>query len=163
MAKEGWIKLHRKIVDNDIWKDKEPFDRRSAWIDLLIMANHKDEKILFDGELIVVKRGQTVTSVRKLAERWHWSKDKVQRFLDKLERDSMCDRDSNNRRTLLTIENYGVFQDRCDSNKDSECDSNKSQTINIKNIKKKRNNFADFGIKQKYDFEAIEKRLLEDG
>jgi hypothetical protein len=40
---EGWIKLYRKLWDDEIWDDElEPHNKRSAWIDLLMMANHED-------------------------------------------------------------------------------------------------------------------------
>lgn len=107
----GWIKLHRKLQDGWIWLEKEPFDKRSAWVDLLLTANHSDKKILFNGELITVKRGQILTSIRKLAERWKWSYDKTSRFLKLLESDGMLRKESDNCRTLLTIENYEVYQD----------------------------------------------------
>lgn len=66
----GWIKLHRKLQDCWIWQENEPFDKRSAWVDLLLSANHSDKKILFNGELIIVKRGQVLTSIRKLSAKW---------------------------------------------------------------------------------------------
>ena len=107
----GWIKLYRQLQDCWIWLDKEPFDKRSAWVDLLLTANHSDKKILFNGELITVKRGQILTSIRKLAERWKWSYDKTSRFLKLIESDGMLRKESDNCRTLLTIENYEVYQD----------------------------------------------------
>lgn len=92
----GWIKLHRQILECDIWigfdeEPDEPFDRRSAWIDLLLRANHRDKEFLFDGQMIVVGRGQLITSVRKLAARWHWGKDKTLRFLRTLEQLNMIE------------------------------------------------------------------------
>lgn len=109
--KKGWIKLHRQLQDCWIWSEKEPFDRRSAWIDLLLLANHADKKILFDGKLITVTKGQYLTSVRKLSERWMWSRPRVNRFLDVLVGDNMIVKESNNHRTLINIVNYRVFQD----------------------------------------------------
>ena len=106
----GWIKLYRQLQDCWIWLDKEPFDKRSAWVDLLLTANHSDKKILFNGELITVKRGQILTSVRKLSAKWKWSVNKVYRFLKLLESDEMLQKESDKDRTLLTIENYSVFQ-----------------------------------------------------
>ena len=106
----GWIKLYRKLQDCWIWLDKEPFDKRSAWVDLLLTANHSDKKILFNGELITVKRGQILTSVRKLSAKWKWSVNKVYRFLKLLEDDEMLQKESDKDRTLLTIENYSIFQ-----------------------------------------------------
>ena len=106
----GWIKLYRQLQDCWIWLDKEPFDKRSAWVDLLLTANHSDKKILFNGELITVKRGQILTSVRKLSAKWKWSVNKVYRFLKLLEDDEMLQKESDKDRTLLTIENYSIFQ-----------------------------------------------------
>lgn len=106
----GWIKLHRKLQECWIWLEKEPFDKRSAWVDLLLSANHSDKKILFNGELITVERGQILTSIRKLSEKWKWSVNRVYRFLKLLENDEMLQRESDNDRTLLTIVNYSVYQ-----------------------------------------------------
>ena len=105
----GWIKLYRQLQDCWIWL-KEPFDKRSAWVDLLLTANHSDKKILFNGELITVKRGQILTSVRKLSAKWKWSVNKVYRFIKLLEDDEMLQKESDKDRTLLTIENYSIFQ-----------------------------------------------------
>ena len=106
----GWIKLYRQLQDCWIWLDKDPFDKRSAWVDLLLTANHSDKKILFNGELITVKRGQILTSVRKLSAKWKWSVNKVYRFLKLLESDEMLQKESDKDRTLLTIINYSIFQ-----------------------------------------------------
>ncbi len=46
MAK-GYISIHRKIWNSDIWNSNEPFDVRSAWLDLVLMANHKDKKMIY--------------------------------------------------------------------------------------------------------------------
>lgn len=114
---KGWICLHRKILESDVWMDdEEPFDKRSAWVDLLLMANHKENSMIFDGHKLVVERGQIVTSVRKLSSRWRWSKNRTLRFLRLLEELDMIQRESNARRTLITVVNYGVYQDRRDTN-----------------------------------------------
>ena len=106
----GWIKLHRKLQDCWIWQENEPFDKRSAWVDLLLSANHSDKKILFNGELIIVKRGQVLTSIRKLSAKWSWSVNRVYRYLRLLESDNMLIKESDNDKTLLTIVNYEVYQ-----------------------------------------------------
>lgn len=113
--KEGWIKTYRKIQDCWIWQIDKPFDERSAWIDLLLSANHKDVKMSFNGKFIIVKRGQFITSVRKLSEKWKWNKEKTLKFLRLLESDKMLKRDSDRFRTLLTIENYDIYQDCTDT------------------------------------------------
>ena len=117
MSDKGWIKTYRKIQDCWIWLEKEPFDKRSAWIDLLLTANHADVKIRFNGDFITVEKGQILTSIRKLSDKWHWSYDKVLRFLKLLEVDQMIRKDSDNFRTLITIENYELYQDEPNTNR----------------------------------------------
>lgn len=107
---KGWICLHRKIQDSAIWMQDEPYDMRSAWIDLLLTANHEDRKIIFDGHMREVKRGQILTSVTKLAERWKWTPKKARKFLRLLEEDQMIEKKSDNRATLLTLLNYAKYQ-----------------------------------------------------
>jgi hypothetical protein len=72
---------------------------------------------MVDGDLVEISRGQYLTSVRRLADRWGWSKDKVSKFLALLERDGMLQRTVTKKRTLLTIVNYGFYQGGQDSEK----------------------------------------------
>lgn len=107
---EGWIALYRQIRDSWIWKNNEPFDKRSAWIDLLLTVNHKSKKIPFENDFIEIERGQTLTSIKRLAERWKWSRHKVSDFLDQLEQDTMIVQVRDNRKTLVSIVNYDKYQ-----------------------------------------------------
>src|SRR5699024_10383646 len=59
---KGWIKLHRKLLDSDIWHDVSTF---RLFIYLIIQANHQDGRKINGIEL---KRGQFIRSYRKLAE-----------------------------------------------------------------------------------------------
>ena len=151
----GWIKLSRQIQECDLLWDSinEPFDRRSAWIDLLLMANHRDKEIMFNGKAITVERGQRITSMRALAEKWHWSREKVKRYLDLLESENMIIRESDKRRTLLTIVNYSKFQDEQATDEPPIEPQNEPQTShrqvinkNDKNDKNdKKNIYGEFG------------------
>jgi hypothetical protein len=81
---EGWIKLHRSLCDNELWQD-EKFNRGQAWIDLLLMANHKPGTIRKRGVMVRVPVGAIGKSQVTLAARWEWSRGKVIRFLNDLE------------------------------------------------------------------------------
>lgn len=107
---EGWIKLHRKIMECALWGNDEPSDKKSAWIDLLLMANHRDKQIVFKGQPRIIKAGQRLTSIRKLATMWNWSINRVKRYLDLLESLNMITVESDNNGTLLTIVKYEVYQ-----------------------------------------------------
>lgn len=164
---KGWIKLYRQIQDCFLWLDSEPFCKRAAWIDLLLLANHRDKKISIDGKPVVIKRGQYHTSIYKLASRWKWDRRKVARFLDVLESDKMLTQTRSFNGTTLTIENYSVYQD--DGTTDGTTNSTTNSTTDgtqtrKKEIKNKRNNskltFHNLDMKHEYDFEDMEKQLL---
>jgi hypothetical protein len=83
MKNKGWICLHRKIMDDPMWM-AEPFTRAQAWIDLLLLANHRDGYIIKRGIKVTVKRGQVGWSQAELAKRWSWSRGKTARFFQML-------------------------------------------------------------------------------
>lgn len=105
----GYIKLYRKIRDNAIFDETE--NRFSAWVDLLMMVNHKDNSFVLGMQKINVKRGQKWTSIGKLAERWGWCRKKTKAYLKLLESEGMIYLDISNRGLLITIVNYGLYQD----------------------------------------------------
>ena len=108
--KQGWVSIHRSITENFVWRDK-PFNMGAAWVDLILMANHEENKFPINGKLIVAKRGQTFTSCRSLAERWGWGLGRVKRFIELLESEQMVSAERTKNGTLLTLENYSAFQD----------------------------------------------------
>lgn len=108
---DGWIKLHRKIQDHWIYQEKRKFSRYEAWLDMMMMANHKDNKFLLGNELIEVKKGQFITSEIKLMDRWDWGKNKLRLFFDLLVKDGMIIKKSDRKRTTITICNYSIYHD----------------------------------------------------
>ena len=81
----SWLPVHRRIYEPGHWlapTDRDPSNRRDAWIDLCQMATAESRETAHSG---VLQRGEIVVSVRTLAKRWHWSKSRVQRFVSDLE------------------------------------------------------------------------------
>jgi hypothetical protein len=83
MENNGWIRLHRSIMDTPDWFS-EPFTKAQAWVDLLLLANRKPGFIRRRGIMVTVERGQVGYSVEALASRWRWSKCKALRFFSAL-------------------------------------------------------------------------------
>ena len=110
MPDTGYIKLFRKALDNELYNEK-PFDRWHAFEDIMLLARYSDGKLLVDGSIVEMKRGQFFTSHRKLADRWGWSTKKVGNFLKLLSSLSMIEQKGNTSGTLVTLRNYGVYQD----------------------------------------------------
>ena len=110
----GFIKLDRRLMEHWLWED-EPFTRAQAWIDLIYLANHENKDFMQSGVLIHGKRGNVYRSKMWLAERWRWSRGKVDRFLKLLQKEQMITenriRIGTTNGTVITIVNYGKFQD----------------------------------------------------
>lgn len=176
MAK-GWIKLYRQITENPMWQSSEPFDRRSAWIDLLLMANHEPKTLqLRSGEYLEIKTGQCFTSMDHLSKRWHWSRGRVIRYLRHLTEQGMCTVNGTANGTVLTIVKYEDFQNGRTPNRtaDGTTDGTTGDTTdgtrtriykNDKEHKKaatgrKQNSFNNFP-QRGYDFDNLEAQLLQ--
>ncbi len=106
---KGWISIHRKIVENPYYFS-EPFTKIQAWIDMLIIANHKPGTFFKRGIKVDVKRGEIGYDLDSLAKRWTWSRGKVERFLNSLENDKQIVRQKTNITTLISIINYDEYQ-----------------------------------------------------
>lgn len=113
--KKGYVPVYRSMQDNWVWKIDEPFDARSAWIDLLLTVNHKEEKIPIGRKLVIIKPGQTWTSYKKLANRWGWTYKRVLRYINMLKSDGMVYTDGTPNGTLLTVRNWAFFNTQGDT------------------------------------------------
>jgi hypothetical protein len=109
---EGFICLYRSIKKHNLWKRSRKKSWFEAWIDLLIMANFSENKEPVGYDLIQLKRGEILTSQEKLAKEWKWDRSSVRSFLALLEKDSMIALKVTNKFTVITICNYGIYNDR---------------------------------------------------
>lgn len=79
----GWIKLTRTLMQSPLWEKSGKYDPRSAFIELCLAANYKPGVFTLktNGDVIDVQPGQLITSYQKLADKWHWDRKTVIRFL----------------------------------------------------------------------------------
>lgn len=166
----GWIKLHRKLQDCWIWQEK-PFDKGRAWVDLLLSAMHHDKKMLINNEIVIISRGSFMTSIVKLSERWGWSRNKVVRYLNLLEKEHMLDTERTPNGTLINIVKYEDYQVSEEANESTRGATNEtasetpleapletadeSQNKNIKNYKNEKNEGEYAHTHEDVDFEKI--------
>jgi hypothetical protein len=80
MARDGWIMVHRKSMENEIYVER-PFDCFHAWLDLLFRANTAPVTIAFAGDKLKLDRGEFLTSYSSLAEVWGWNRQTVRKFI----------------------------------------------------------------------------------
>ena len=114
---DGWISLHRKILENPILNRSRVYSNFEAWIWLLLKANHKDNKFMLGTELVNVKKGSMITSQKKLCRQFRWGSTKLRNFLKVLQKDEMLLLKTNTQSTHITICNYDSYQDSQTANK----------------------------------------------
>jgi hypothetical protein len=107
----GYIKLWRKLRDNPMWLS-EKFTRGQAWVDLLLLANHKKSMVDIRGIVVELEPGQVLGCERYLSKRWLWSRGKVRRFLQFLvqQTEPQISLQKNNVSTVISILNWNTYQ-----------------------------------------------------
>ena len=100
---EGYIKLHRQILKWEWYDDANTF---RVFLHCLLSANHEDGK--WHG--IAIKRGQFISSTRKMAYRLHLSVKQIRTCFLRLEKTHEMAHETTNRFTLFTVVNYDKYQ-----------------------------------------------------
>ena len=143
----GWIKLHRKILDWE-WYDDTNVSR--LFIHFLLTANLKDSK--WHG--IEIKRGQLIVSLEDISNKLHLTRQQYRTALSKLKSTNEITTKTTNRFTLVTICKYESYQCSEFANQptgqpteqptDNQQITNKQpHNKNNKNIRKKEDNKED--------------------
>lgn len=117
----GHYRMQRGWMENPAFRH-EPYTRAQAWCFLIEKAAWKDRIQAMGNESVSVQRGEYAASLRFLAERWKWSKSKVDTFLNRLESEKMLKRTCSKTGTLtgtpltvISLCNYEKYQASADN------------------------------------------------
>ena len=129
----GFYLMHRGWQDSDVFGNAE-YSERDAWIWLIENAAWKETKARIKGEGIPLERGQLSFAQRFMAEKWGWSKSRVDRFLKRLDAETMISICSKNGATagqgmgqgqsIITICNYADYQDKAHAERGNDNEEN---------------------------------------
>ncbi len=110
--------MARGWMDHPLFRG-EPYTKALAWCWLIENATWKPHRVLVDGKIITLDRGQLSYSTRYLGAAWGWSKSRVDRFLRNLVAETMvntrCSKigtASGTAQNVITICNYDKYQYR---------------------------------------------------
>lgn len=106
---KSWIKLYRKMQDH--WVYKNP-NYTNIWLAILWGTNWKQSKVLVHGKLVIVERGEILTSIRTLAQQSHTSEKSVRNFLKHAEVDAMILPKKGTATTHFIVLNYNDLQEQ---------------------------------------------------
>lgn len=101
----------------------ETFTKWHAWCDLIMLAYYVPADFFIRGIKVKAKRGCVYMGALELAERWRWSRGKVNRFLDYLTKDKRISVQKDNVVSCITILNYEKYQ----QNETSDMSSRKKE------------------------------------
>ena len=149
---KGWIKLHRKIFDNPILTRSRIFSDLEAWIWILTNVNHDKAQVLIGADVMEVKRGEMITSQKKLCSTFRWGNSKLRNFLKRLYKCEMILIKTTTKLTQLTVIKYDTYQSVQPKNKsvlnqnqiNNKLPSNTNK--NIKNLKNDKELIKQFDI-----------------
>lgn len=141
-----------------------PYSDREAWCWMIEEAAYEPTIVPVNGEPVTLQRGQFSASIRFMAEKFQWSKDRVTRFMNRLTKWEMVSTDTSTGQNLVTICNYSKYQDSKDSTKDrvkdkpkdNPKDAPKDKQEEIKEIKKE---IGDFPDSLWEDFLSVRKKI----
>lgn len=125
--KNGFIYLHRKILDNPYLNDK-PFCKGYAWCILLALTNRKIGYLeIKNGQKIKLMRGDCGYSKKALADIFGWSRGKVTRYLNELEKRKMIQQKIVANHTIIKVLKFNIYQNRQQT--DIDIEQQKTQKI----------------------------------
>ncbi|MGN7387121.1 hypothetical protein [Sporosarcina sp. SAFN-015] len=140
---QGWIKVHRSLLDKPIWTEATS-EQKVILVTLLLMATHKERQWEWKGMSYSLQPGQMITSLPSLHQKCgkNVTVQKIRTALKRFERYGFLTDQSTNQNRLITIVNWDVYQrgDRfgTDDLTDSQQTANRQLTPN-KNVKKEKN------------------------
>lgn len=116
----GYIPISRKLFEHPFWIEKREFSHAEAWIDLLrsVRFEANSTKVIIGNKTIMVNRGEIPASLRFLADRWQWSKNKVDAFLNLLKDEGMINKRTANgtNQTIIKVCNYDSYNQFTENN-----------------------------------------------
>ncbi len=107
----GWLKLHRKLLDSNMYKSLNS-KQRDVLFACLMLTNHSENEWEFNGQIFKCKPGQFVTSLDSIAKNCgaDVKVQSVRTALLKLEKWSFLTNESTKTGRLITICKWGAYQ-----------------------------------------------------
>lgn len=108
--RSGFVLLYKSLKEVPFYRDPV---RKALWLHLLLEAAHERCEVSFNGNRLLIQRGQVVGSARSLGEACGISEDSARRSLDAFEQEGMISRSCKQGTrgyTLVTLLNYDPYQ-----------------------------------------------------
>ena len=104
---KGYIKLHRKVVDNK-WYKKSQYIH--LWVHILLRASHSGSKWKFKEREYTIRPGQVLCSMRGLSSETGIPEMQCYRIIKKLINDKQITKKTYNKCSVIQILNWKYYQ-----------------------------------------------------
>lgn len=107
----NWFKVHREMVLSTIWSKSTPIQSK-VLITLMSMVNFKERVYEFNGNPIVIQKGQVITSLQEIADRCGKgiTINNVRSALRRFEKLGYVTRESTQQGSLITVSKYEEYE-----------------------------------------------------
>lgn len=123
MANGNWLKLNRCILQSSVFDNPNVL---KVWIWCLCKATHTDHEQLVGLQIVKLKPGQFVFGRHVAAEQLNLKETSVYKYMKLLESLGNISINSNNKFSVVTVENWEKFQ--CDDDDEEQQSDNKGTT-----------------------------------
>ncbi len=132
----GWIKLHRKLLNSDMYRSLNS-TQRDVMIQVLLSANHKTNQWEWKGKLFKCKPGQFITSLKTLKNKCasNVTIQNIRTALIKLKTWQFLTNESTKTGRLITVLNWVAYQDIHEEDQQSNQQTTNKQLTTNKNDK----------------------------
>lgn len=103
----GYVLNHRAVYENPAFKDMV---EASVFIWMFTMAAWQPTRVRYKERVVNLGRGDLAISVRDFAQKWGWSRGRVEKFLKRLEKEDMVKTGGKTGVNVITICNYDKYQ-----------------------------------------------------
>ena len=139
MGKNGWIKIHRKMLDNPV-VFKDP-DHLAVWMYLLLEATHQDYPKMFGGKKVILKPGQLITGRKVISEKTGVEESKVKRIIKLFKSEQQIDQQAERYGSLISILSWDKYQaddQQTDQQLTNDCPTSDQRVTTLQEQKNKR-------------------------
>jgi len=131
----GWVKLHRKILDNDIFKNDKLF---RVFMYLLLKASHSERDQLIGDSIVNLKAGQWATGRKAISRDTGLTEQNVRTAISKLEKLGILTIKVTVKYSVFSISNWDCYQQDNQQVTNNQPTSNQ-QVTTINNVKNEKN------------------------
>ena len=141
----SWIKLHRRLLENDLASDPSSL---ALWIHLLLMASHNKFMSVRGSSAVQIMPGEIITSRKKLSQKTGLSESKIERILKAFLAGKLIEQHGRSKYRVISIVEWSRYQED-----EQQIEQHSDTTKNTRTISKEPSNEGSITVEFRSNFE----------